>query len=1078
MHLVVDQMVQLQEVHDTDGNGVLEVVAGTAVADADLTLVEEGLAFFIQSQTQGLAVVEMIFVYVRIVLVFRSGHLLFSQLQMLKNLLVGGAVEDGGGNVPAQRAAGQAQVHFQNLTQVHTGRNAQGVQHDLQGSTVGQEGHILFTQDAGNNTLVTVTACHLIADGNLTLLGDVDADHFVDAGGELVLVLAGEDLDINNDAAFAVGNAQGGIPDFTGFFTEDGAQQALFGGQFGFTLGGNLTDQDIAGVHFGTDADDTAFIQILDRVVRDVRDIPGDLFRSELGFAGFGFELFDMDGGVNVFLDQFFTQQDSVLVVVAFPGHEADQGVTAQTDFSLFSGRTVSQQVAFFDLLARGNHGMLVDAGGLVGTGKLGEGVGVTLAEVITDDNLVGIHLFHHAVFLGQDYNAGVMGGAVFHTGGDEGRFGNQQRHSLTLHVGTHQSTGSVVVLQEGNHGGGNGNNLTGADVHEVHLGNRHFNDFSLVTNRDAVLNEGSVGIQGLVGGGDLVQVFLVSGHVVNFIQHAAVFLVHTTVGSFDEAVLVDAGIGGQRTDQTDVGTFRSLDRADTGVMAVVHVADLERGAVTVQTAGAQGAQTALVGQLSQGVGLVHELGQLGRTEELFDRGADGTDVDQVTGLDVGGILNGHTLTHHALQTAQADADLVLQQFADAAQAAVAQMVDVIRGTDAVGQAQHIVDGGDDVIRNDVLRHEGGDVFLHGVKELIRLNRGDDLLQGGQVNHLEDAGILRIEGQVSSGVNKVVADDLADLAFAVQHDGVHTGVLDFTGHIQGDGVALLDHDLSGLGIDDIFRRHMVMDTGGDGKLLIVLIAANPHQVITLGIKEEGIEEIGGAFEAGGFAGLLALVNLNEAFFSRLGVVTLLDGSHEALVLTHDIDDFGVCAVAQGAQNHGDGQFAGTVNTDPQHIVGVRLIFEPGTAVRDDLGRIELFASFIVSDVKIDAGRADQLADDHALGTVNDESAMVGHEGKVAHKNVGFLDFTGLLILQANKHLQRRRVSDVALTAACNGIFRLVQRIVHEFQHKIPIVVSNGRNIGQNFAQIGIEKALIGVLLYLNQVGHFENFINA
>ena len=108
MHLVVDQMVQLQEVHDTDGNRVLEVVAGTAVADADLTLAEEGLAFFIQSQTQGLAVMEMIFVYVRIVLIFRSGHLLFSQFQMFKNFLVGGAVEDGGGNVPAQCATGQA----------------------------------------------------------------------------------------------------------------------------------------------------------------------------------------------------------------------------------------------------------------------------------------------------------------------------------------------------------------------------------------------------------------------------------------------------------------------------------------------------------------------------------------------------------------------------------------------------------------------------------------------------------------------------------------------------------------------------------------------------------------------------------------------------------------------------------------------------------------------------------------------------------------------------------------------------------------------------------------------------------
>ena len=46
-----------------------------------------------------------------------------------------------------------------------------------------------------------------------------------------------------------------------------------------------------------------------------------------------------------------------------------------------------------------------------------------------------------------------------------------------------------------------------------------------------------------------------------------------------------------------------------------------------------------------------------------------------------------------------------------------------------------------------------------------------------------------------------------------------------------------------------------------------------HEVIALGIKEEGIEEIGGAFEAGGLAGLLALVDFNEPFFSCLGVST-------------------------------------------------------------------------------------------------------------------------------------------------------------------------------------------------------------
>ena len=44
---------------------------------------------------------------------------------------------------------------------------------------------------------------------------------------------------------------------------------------------------------------------------------------------------------------------------------------------------------------------------------------------------------------------------------------------------------------------------------------------------------------------------------------HLAGLLVHSAVGRLNEAVLVDAGIGGQVGDQADVGTFGGLDGAD-----------------------------------------------------------------------------------------------------------------------------------------------------------------------------------------------------------------------------------------------------------------------------------------------------------------------------------------------------------------------------------------------------------------------------------------------------------------------------------------------------------------------------------
>ena len=112
----------------------------------------------------------------------------------------------------------------------------------------GRKGISSCGQDAGDNALVAVTAGHLVAHGDLPLLGDIHADDLVHAGAKLVAVLTGEDLDVHDDAALAVGHLQGGIADFAGLLAEDGAQQALLGGQLGLALRGDLADQDITGM--------------------------------------------------------------------------------------------------------------------------------------------------------------------------------------------------------------------------------------------------------------------------------------------------------------------------------------------------------------------------------------------------------------------------------------------------------------------------------------------------------------------------------------------------------------------------------------------------------------------------------------------------------------------------------------------------------------------------------------------------------------------------------------------------------------------------------------------------------------
>ena len=129
--------------------------------------------------------------------------------------------------------------------------------------TAGQEGHILTSHNAGNNALVTVTTCHLIALGNLTFLRNVYANLLVYSRRQVVAVFAAEHLNANNLTCFAMGYTQGAVAYFTSLFTKDSTQQTLFSSQLGFTLRSNLTDQNITGAYFRANADNTALVQIL-----------------------------------------------------------------------------------------------------------------------------------------------------------------------------------------------------------------------------------------------------------------------------------------------------------------------------------------------------------------------------------------------------------------------------------------------------------------------------------------------------------------------------------------------------------------------------------------------------------------------------------------------------------------------------------------------------------------------------------------------------------------------------------------------------------------------------------------------
>jgi len=128
--------------------------------------------------------------------------------QLGLDLVFFGAVEHRGNRPETEPVSRPPQVGFEHLADIHTARHAQRVQDDLDWRAIFEERHILDRHDLRDDTFVAVTPGHLVALGELALLSHADAHHLVDAGGQVAMFFAVEDLDIHHFALFAVRQAQ------------------------------------------------------------------------------------------------------------------------------------------------------------------------------------------------------------------------------------------------------------------------------------------------------------------------------------------------------------------------------------------------------------------------------------------------------------------------------------------------------------------------------------------------------------------------------------------------------------------------------------------------------------------------------------------------------------------------------------------------------------------------------------------------------------------------------------------------------------------------------------------------------
>ena len=475
--------------------------------------------------------------------------------------------------------------------------------------------------------------------------------------------------------------------------------------------------------------------------------------------------------------------------------------------------------------------------------------------------------------------------------------------------------------------------------------------------------------------------------------------------------------------------------------MGNVHVTDFVTGSFPGQTAGPQSGQTAFVGQFSQRVVLVHELGQLAAAEEFLHGGHHRTDVDQSLGRDHIGILESHPFPDHPFHTAQTDPELVLEQFPYAADTPVAQVVDIVLAFHAVDYVQQVSKGSDYVSRGD---HPDGRIDVLGHDHLFRfflIFHPDFRIAG-----------LAVDAALFNFVDFFITDDGAG-----RQDHFAPGAV---GIFEGNGRS------------QFFAQQAL----APAQFLVDLVPAHIGQVIPPVVGEDVLDQLGGVFQVGRFARTEFPVDFQQGIFFVLGGI-LGQGSHQERMFPEGLDDVIVGGQPHDTEQCRCRQFPGPVHTGIDDVVQIGFIFDPGTPVGDDRGPVEKFPHGIHVFGIIHTGRTDQLADDDPFRPVDHEGTGIGHQGEVPHEYSGFLDFARIFVQQTDVHIQRSRIGGVLFLAGLDIVFGIPDGEVFKTQFQVVRKILDGRNVFENVVQSFSYEPLIRFSLQVDQMRHLQDFFD-
>ena len=234
-----------------------------------------------------------------------------------------------------------------------------------------------------------------------------------------------------------------------------------------------------------------------------------------------------------------------------------------------------------------------------------------------------------------------------------------------------------------------------------------------------------------------------------------------------------------------------------------------------------------------------------------------------------------------------------------------------------------------------------------------------------------------------------------------------------------------------IGFHQHFAGGHVDDVGGDEGAL--QIGAIDFHLLDLGLENRFVHDFGdlAALRNDGFvlgADGFRKLQADQAVGNLPEQLLVLDTDFADVV--ERLENFGIGLETQRAQKHGAVEFPLAVDADVEQVLVVVLELHPASAIGNDLAEeIALRRNALEEHAR----RAMQLRNDDALGAVDDEGAVLGHQRNFAEENLLLLDVAngldaGLGILVEHREpdgdLERRGIGHAALFALGHVVLQL------------------------------------------------------